>query len=146
MNAVQSGGPVSANLVDSKKNINIVKRYDENHETPRAKSISMSNQDEIHLKLMRLIEQNNQLSQRQLAEEMGVSLGKINYCLKAIVEKGWVKASNFKNSEHKSAYLYLLTPKGAEEKATIAKRFLERKIQEYEDIKLQIEEIKSEIK
>jgi len=106
----------------------------------------MNNQDEIHLKLMRLIEQNNQLSQRQLAEEMGVSLGKINYCLKAIVEKGWVKANNFKNSEHKSAYLYLLTPKGAEEKVNIAKRFLERKLQEYEDIKLQIEEIQNEIK
>ena len=117
-----------------------------NNEKPKAKPISMTNQDEIHLKLMRLIEQNNQLSQRQLAEEMGVSLGKINYCLKAIVEKGWVKANNFKNSEHKSAYLYLLTPKGAEEKVKIAKRFLERKLQEYEDIKLQIEEIQNEIK
>jgi len=105
----------------------------------------MPNQDEINLKLMRLIEQNTELSQRQLAEEMGVSLGKTNYCLKAIVEKGWVKANNFKNSQNKTAYFYLLTPKGAEEKAKIAKRFLQRKIEEYETIKAQIEEIKAEI-
>ena len=79
---------------------------------------------DINYQMLKLIEQNPELSQRQLAEEMGVSLGKVNYCLRALIDKGLVKAKNFKNSSNKAAYLYLLTPRGVEAKAKISVRFL----------------------
>ena len=74
---------------------------------------------EIQLKVLRSLEENPEITQRELAAELGVSLGKTNYCLKALIEKGWVKANNFKNSNNKAAYAYLLTPRGLEEKARI---------------------------
>jgi len=79
---------------------------------------------EIHLKLLRYLEEHPQVSQRELAECLGGSRGKANYCLKAVIEKGQVKARNFKNSTNKRAYLYLLTPKGIEAKAQISVCFL----------------------
>ena len=66
----------------------------------------------MHYKLMRLLEENPGLSQRDAARELGVSLGKINYCLRALIARGWVKATNFKNSQNKAAYLYMVTPSG----------------------------------
>jgi EPS-associated MarR family transcriptional regulator len=95
--------------------------------------------EEIHFKLMRLLQANPQLSQRDAARELGVSLGKVNYCLRALVRKGWVKASNFKNSQNKAAYMYLLTPRGVEQKARLTVEFLNVKLREYEELRAEIE-------
>ena len=100
--------------------------------------------DEIAYKLLKLIEAEPHLSQRDIAQKMGVSLGKTNYCLKALVDKGFIKLQNFYNNKKKSAYIYFLTPKGIEEKADVTYRFLQRKIEEYESIKVEIEHLKNE--
>ena len=85
------------------------------------------------------------MSQRELADHLGVSLGKTNYCLRALVEKGLVKARNFKNNRNKRAYLYILTPKGMEMKARITASFLQRKMDEYEVLKQEIRELQREV-
>jgi len=95
--------------------------------------------EEIHLQVLRIIESNPEITQRELAESLGVSLGKTNYCLKALIDKGWLKANNFKNSNNKLAYAYVLTPTGIEEKANITARFLKRKLWEFEALKEEIE-------
>lgn len=100
---------------------------------------------ETHLKVLRHIEANPEITQRELALELGVSLGKANYCLKALIEKGLIKANNFKNSANKRAYLYVLTPKGIETKTRISVRFLQRKIEEYEALRQEIELLKTEL-
>jgi EPS-associated MarR family transcriptional regulator len=97
---------------------------------------------ETHLKLLKLIESNPDISQRKLSEEVGVSLGKVNYCLNALIDKGLVKAGNFKRNPHKMSYVYLLTPQGIEEKAKLTTRFLKRKIAEQEQITREIEQLK----
>ena len=100
--------------------------------------------DEITYKLLKMIENEPHLSQREIAQKMGVSLGKTNYCLKALVDKGFIKLQNFYNNKKKSAYIYFLTPKGIEEKAEVTYRFLQKKIEEYESIKVEIEGLKNE--
>ena len=100
---------------------------------------------ETNLKLLRYLETHPQVSQRELAQHLGISLGKANYCLKALIEKGLIKARNFKNSDNKRSYLYLLTPKGIERKASITVSFLQRKVQEYEDLKVEIKQLKREV-
>ena len=112
---------------------------------PRRNAMSQIDK-EIHLKLLRYLEANPQVSQRELAEYLGVSLGKTNYCLGTLIEKGLVKARNFKNKANKRAYLYLLTPKGVREKAQISVRFLQRKLQENESLLAEIEELRNELK
>ena len=102
--------------------------------------------NEVHYKVLKHLEDNPQITQRQLARELGVSVGKTNYCLKALLEKGWLKASNFKNSNNKIAYAYLLTPKGVEAKAKLTASFLRRKMQEYEALKKEIAELKKAVK
>lgn len=102
-------------------------------------------EEEIHYKLLKLIEQNPQMSQRELAKKLGVSLGKANYCLKALMDKGLVKATNFKNNPNKSGYIYLLTPTGVKAKATAAIKFLKRKQVEYEQLKKEIEQLEQEL-
>ena len=101
--------------------------------------------EEITHKLFTLIEHHPNLSQRELAREMGISLGKANYCLKALMDKGWLKARNFKNSNNKIAYAYVLTPKGVSEKAKVTTRFLQRKVREYEMLKSEIEQLQKEV-
>ena len=101
-------------------------------------------QDEIAYKLLKLIEAEPHLSQRDIAQKMGVSLGKTNYCLKALVDKGFIKFQNFYKNKKKSAYIYFLTPQGIEEKTQVTYRFLQRKINEYENIKVEIESLKVE--
>ncbi len=101
--------------------------------------------DETHYQLLKLIEGNPQMSQRELADAMGVSLGKVNYCLRAVIERGWIKARNFTRSENKRAYAYYLTPKGASEKAKVTARFLQSKMDEYLDLKTQIEQLQKEV-
>ena len=101
--------------------------------------------DEICYKLFKLIEEDPNLSQRELAQDMGISLGKTNYCLKALMDKGWIKARNFKNSYNKIAYAYVLTPRGLREKVKITARFLKRKVHEYETLKSEIEQLRQEV-
>lgn len=100
--------------------------------------------DEMRYKLMRVLEANPEMSQRNVARELGVSLGKVNYCIRALVRRGWVKAANFKNSQNKAAYMYLLTPRGLEEKASFAVRFLQVKMREHEMLRAEIEQIRRE--
>jgi EPS-associated MarR family transcriptional regulator len=100
--------------------------------------------DEIHYKVMRLVEANPHMSQRQLAGELGVSVGKANYCLRALVRAGLIKVRNFRNSSNKAAYMYLVTPRGIREKARLAVRFLGIKVREYEQLRAEIEQIRQE--
>jgi len=95
--------------------------------------------------LLRLLEQNPGMSQRELAREIGFSLGKTNYCVKALIEKGWIKASRFRNSQNKIAYLYQLTPAGVGAKVRVTRRFLKRKIKEHDDIAIEIERLRHEV-
>jgi len=99
---------------------------------------------ETHLKILKHIQTNPDISQRQLAEELGVSVGKVNYCLRALIDKGFVKAGNFKRNTDKLSYLYLLTPIGIEEKASLTANFLRRKIAEHEKITQEIEQLKQD--
>jgi EPS-associated MarR family transcriptional regulator len=101
--------------------------------------------NEIHFRVLRVLQHNPQITQRELAEQLGVSLGKINYCLQALIDKGLVKVTNFKNSKRKRAYLYLLTPKGIEAKTKISIKFLRRKMREFESLKEEISHLESEI-
>ncbi len=101
--------------------------------------------DEYRYKILKLVQENPEISQRELAMELGISLGKTNFCLKALIEVGLLKASNFKNNKNKLAYMYLLTPKGLEEKAVITGRFLKRKIQEYEALETEIKLLRKEV-
>lgn len=100
---------------------------------------------ETHLKVLRHLEGNPNVTQRELAAALGISLGKANYCLKALINKGLIKAKNFKNSINKRAYLYILTPKGIDAKARISMNFLKRKIEEYEVLSQEIEQLKAEL-
>lgn len=101
--------------------------------------------EEIRYKLMRLLEANPKLSQRDAARELGISLGKVNYCVQALIRKGWVKASRFKNSRRKTAYMYLLTPRGIEEKASLTVEFLQIKMREYEVLRAEIEQMRRDV-
>lgn len=97
-----------------------------------------------HYGLLKTLEENPGLSQRDLAKKLGVSLGKINFCLNALVAKGSLKINNFRNSDNKLAYVYLLTPSGVEQKARMTVQFLKYKVQEYERLRAEIEELQRE--
>lgn len=99
---------------------------------------------ETRFRLLRALEANPDISQRALANEMGVSLGKVNYCLRALIDKGLIKAGNFGRSRHKHRYLYQLTPAGIAEKARLTGRFLQRKLAEHEALTREIAELKRE--
>jgi EPS-associated MarR family transcriptional regulator len=101
--------------------------------------------DEYRYKILKLVEANPQISQRELAKELGVSLGKANFCLQALRGKGALKVSNFRNSKNKLAYVYKLTPSGVEEKALVAVRFLRGKLREYEKIEAEIKQLRYEV-
>jgi EPS-associated MarR family transcriptional regulator len=101
-------------------------------------------QEDTNFRVMRLLQDNPDLTQRELAEKLGVSVGGLNYCLKALMEKGLVKMQNFSQSKNKFGYVYILTPSGMAEKAAITHRFLQRKMAEYEALKAEIEALKSE--
>jgi EPS-associated MarR family transcriptional regulator len=100
--------------------------------------------DEYRYKILKTLEQNPEISQRDLARELGVSLGRINFCLKALIDVGLLKVSNFRNSRNKLAYMYLLTPNGVKEKSIITERFLKLKLQEYEVLEAEINMLRSE--
>ena len=99
---------------------------------------------EAHFRVLRLLEGNPQMNQRDLAAAAGVSLGKTNYCINALLGKGLIKVQNFKSSKRKLAYAYMLTPAGIAEKAALTQRFLTRKMEEYEALKAEIEQLKQE--
>ncbi|HZM48434.1 MAG TPA: MarR family EPS-associated transcriptional regulator [Burkholderiales bacterium] len=100
--------------------------------------------DEYRSKILRLLAEQPEISQRKLARELGVSLGRVNFCLQALMERGLVKANNFKNSNNKKAYMYFLTRKGIAEKTLATTRFLERKTAEYEALRREIEQLRRE--
>ena len=102
--------------------------------------------DEYRYKILNLVQAKPEISQRELAKSLGISLGKVNFCLKALIEIGLLKATNFRNSKNKLAYMYLLTPNGVEEKSRITMRFLKAKMQEYELLKAEINQLMQETK
>jgi len=102
------------------------------------------NDDNTSYGLLKTLENNPSLSQRDLAKRLGISLGKVNFCINALVEKGCLKVNNFRNSDNKLAYAYLLTPKGVEQKARMTVEFLQIKVQEYERLRTEIEELQRE--
>ncbi len=100
--------------------------------------------DEYRYKILKILETNPEISQRDLARELDISLGRVNFCLKALIEKGLLKATNFRNSSNKLAYMYFLTPTGIEEKSVITARFLKIKMQEYANLEAEIQELRRE--
>ena len=95
--------------------------------------------------ILTILKDNPKMTQRQMASELGLSLGKTNYIVRALVDKGWLKLSNFKRSDNKLGYIYLLTPEGLSEKAILAQNFLKRKSEEYNRLKKEIETLKKEL-
>lgn len=103
-------------------------------------------QEDTRFRIMRILQKTPDLTQRELADHLGMSLGGLNYCLNALIDKGLVKMGNFQKSKNKFKYVYLLTPQGIAEKAQLTSRFLSRKIAEYEALKADIESLHSEAK
>jgi EPS-associated MarR family transcriptional regulator len=102
-------------------------------------------QEDTYFRLMKLLHDNPHMSQREMAKALGISFGGINYCLNALVDKGLVKIQNFSQNQNKFGYVYLLTPTGISEKATLTGSFLKRKMQEYEELKAEIKTLKLEM-
>ena len=102
--------------------------------------------EEYRYKILKLVAERPEISQRELAQTLNISLGKTNYCIKALIEKGLLKVTNFRNNNNKLAYMYLLTPKGIEEKALASAQFLKRKLKEYEMLQVEIESLRNEAK
>lgn len=100
---------------------------------------------ELEYRVLKLLERQPDLTQRQLSKALGVSLGKTNYLLKSLIAVGWIKLDNFQRSDNKWCYAYLLTPSGMTEKAAITLRFLKRKKQEYNDLQLEIAQLQQEV-
>ena len=103
-------------------------------------------EDEMRYRLLRYFEQHPNASQRELARELGISVGKVNYCLRALIQRGWVKMRNFRDSTNKLAYTYTLTSKGIEERVSVASRFLRRKLAEYDALSQEIERLTQDLR
>ena len=101
--------------------------------------------DELRYRLLHIMAERPSITQRQLAHELGVSVGKVNYCLRALVDKGLVKMRNFRNNRDKLAYAYVLTPRGVEEKVNVTYAFLRRKMTEYDILQKEIERLRAEV-
>lgn len=112
---------------------------------PNMASRQQQLQEDTAYRVMRILDENPDLTQRELAERLGVSTSGLNYCLKALKEKGLVKMQNFAQSKNKFGYVYVLTPKGISEKAALTGQFLKRKLAEYEALRAEIENLRSEI-
>ncbi len=102
-------------------------------------------QEDTYFRVMHLLQKNPDFTQRELAQHLGISVGGLNYCLKALMGKGLVKMKNFANSKNKFGYVYVLTPSGIAEKAAITRQFLQRKLHEYEALKEEIESLRTEV-
>ena len=103
-------------------------------------------QEDTHFRIMRILQDNPDLTQRELADKLGMSVGGLNYCLNALIDKGFVKMANFSKSKNKFKYVYLLTPMGIAEKVALTTRFLSRKMEEYEALQLEISYLKNELR
>lgn len=103
-------------------------------------------QEDTYFRVMRILDEKPQITQRELAEQLGVSVSGLNYCLKALMQKGWVKMQNFSKNPNKMGYAYLLTPAGLAQKAALTSSFLKRKMQEYEALRAEIEALQSELR
>ncbi len=102
-------------------------------------------QEDTYFRVLRMLQENPDMTQREIAEKIGISTSGLNYCLKALIDKGWVKVQNFSQSKNKFGYIYVLTPQGIAEKALLAGRFLKRKMSEYEQLQAEIEALKVEM-
>lgn len=109
------------------------------------KKNQINKNQELQLDIMRILEQDPDISQRKLAKKLGASLGATNFCLSALAEKGWVKFVNFSNSSNKKGYLYLMTPSGVNEKARLTLRFLKKRIEEYNHLHQEINLLRNEV-
>lgn len=101
--------------------------------------------EDVHFRILRALEEKPNLSQREIARDLGVSLGAVNYCLRALIERGQIKVQNFKSSDHKRRYAYVLTPKGIARKAALTRAFLVGKVEEYEALRQEIDSLEREI-
>ena len=106
---------------------------------------NQTSREETRLRVMRLVDEESNLSQRAIAERLGVSLGSVNYCVKALVARGWIKVDNFRRSDNKLAYAYILTPQGAAARLLQTKIFLRAKLEEYKQLKAEIIRLETEI-
>lgn len=102
-------------------------------------------QEDTYFRVLRILHEKPDITQREIAKLLGVSTSGLNYCLNALIDKGWVKVHNFSQSKNKFGYVYLLTPSGISEKAALTGRFLKRKLKEYEEMKAEIESLRSEV-
>lgn len=102
-------------------------------------------QEDTYFRVLRILEEKPDVTQREIAQKLGISTSGLNYALNALIDKGWVKVHNFSESNNKLGYVYLLTPSGISEKVTLTSRFLQRKLQEYEEMKAEIESLRSEL-
>ena len=102
-------------------------------------------QEDTYFRVLRMLQDNPDMTQREIAQSLGLSTSGLNYCLKALIEKGWVKVHNFSQSKNKFGYIYVLTPQGIAEKLTLTSRFLNRKLSEYEALKAEIDGLHAEI-
>jgi EPS-associated MarR family transcriptional regulator len=102
-------------------------------------------QEDTYFRVLRILQDRPDVTQREIAQMLGVSTSGLNYCLNAMIDKGWVKVRNFSESKNKFGYVYLLTPSGIAEKAFLTGRFLQRKLKEYEEMRAEIESLRSEV-
>jgi EPS-associated MarR family transcriptional regulator len=115
-------------------------------ENPKMTSKRSKLQEDTHFRVLRLLQENQEMSQRELAEAVGISVGGIHYVLNALIEKGLMKLGNFTAAEDKRRYAYILTPKGVSQKAALTRAFLVRKMEEFQALKAEIEALSSELK
>lgn len=115
------------------------------HPTESPHTTPVQLHDDIRYRVLKALEEHPEISQRELAETLGVSLGKANFCLRALIDKGLVKVRNFRRKDNKLAYAYLLTPAGIAEKVSVTRRFLQRKITEYDALKAEIEALQHDL-
>ena len=101
-------------------------------------------QEDTYFRVLRMLQDNPDMTQREIAEKLGISTSGLNYCLKALIDKGWVKVQNFGQSKNKFGYIYVLTPQGIAEKAMLTGRFLRRKLKEYEALRVEIDALSAE--
>ena len=102
-------------------------------------------QEDTHFRVLRMLQENPDLTQREIAARLGLSTSGLNYCLRALIDKGWVKVQNFSQSKNKFGYIYVLTPLGISQKLSLTGSFLKRKMKEYEALKAEIEGLSSEL-
>jgi EPS-associated MarR family transcriptional regulator len=102
-------------------------------------------QEDTYFRVLRILEEKPDVTQREIAQQLGISTSGLNYALNALIDKGWVKVHNFSESNNKLGYAYILTPSGISEKVSLTSRFLQRKLQEYEEMKAEIDSLRSEL-